>query len=87
MQNDRNFPAYPPYHSLFEDLVYVNKHVQPSHEYCMNDLFTAYYGEITPQVSVCGMRYLDLQVCSNSYSALRLSADHFPERDGAGGDG
>lgn len=48
--NDKNFPAYPPYHSLFDGLIYLNKHVQPSLEYCMNDLFTATYGVITPQV-------------------------------------
>lgn len=43
--NDRNFPAYPE-HDLFPSLLFINKHVQPSTEPCMNDMMHAYYGSI-----------------------------------------
>lgn len=42
--NDRNFPAYPPAHDLFDSLLFINKHVQPSSEPCMNDLMHALVG-------------------------------------------
>ena len=45
--NDRNFPAYPPAHDLFDGLVFINKHVQPSSEPCMNDLMHAAYGALS----------------------------------------
>jgi len=45
--NDRNFPAYPPAHDLFKQLVFINKHVQPSSEPCMNDLMHAVHGSVT----------------------------------------
>jgi isopenicillin-N N-acyltransferase-like protein len=44
--NDRNFPAYPA-HDRFAQLVFINKHVQPSAEPCMNDLMHAAYGSLT----------------------------------------
>lgn len=43
--NDKNFPAYPN-HDLFKSLVYINKHVQPSDDQCMNDLMHTYYGSL-----------------------------------------
>ena len=48
--NPTNFPYYPPHHTYFPSLLYVNKHVQPSSEQCMNDLFNATYGELTAEV-------------------------------------
>jgi len=44
--NPENFPIYPPAHDYFPDLVFVNKHVQPSSELCMNDLFHWGYGAL-----------------------------------------
>jgi isopenicillin-N N-acyltransferase-like protein len=41
--NDKNFPAYPN-HDLFTNLVFINKHVQPSNDPCMNDLMHYAYG-------------------------------------------
>jgi len=46
--NPENFPFYEN-HDYFPDLVFVNKHVQPSGESCMNDLFHWGYGELTAQ--------------------------------------
>ena len=43
--NDRNFPVYPN-HDRFKSLVFINKHVQPSSEPCMNDLLHAAYGSL-----------------------------------------
>ena len=43
--NDANFPAYPN-HDLFRNLVFINKHVQPSSEPCMNDLLHSIYSSI-----------------------------------------
>lgn len=45
--NDVNFPSYPPAHDLFKDLLFINKHVQPSSEPCMNDLMHALYGNVS----------------------------------------
>jgi hypothetical protein len=42
--NPENFPSYPPAHPYFPDLVFVNKHVQPSRETCMGDLMEWGYG-------------------------------------------
>ncbi len=36
-----------PNHDLFKNLVFINKHVQPSSEPCMNDLLHAAYGSVT----------------------------------------
>lgn len=44
--NPRNFPAYPN-HDLFPGLVFVNKHVQPSSDPCMNDVMHWLYGNLT----------------------------------------
>ena len=49
--NDRNFPAYHN-HDKFENLVFINKHVQPSDEPCMNDLLHAAYGQIDALLTV-----------------------------------
>lgn len=43
--NDRNYPSYPN-HDLFTNLVFIDKHVQPSGNPCMNQLMHAYYGQI-----------------------------------------
>ena len=40
-------PPCSPNHDLFKNLVFINKHVQPSGEPCMNDLLHAAYGNIT----------------------------------------
>jgi len=44
--NPKNFPVYPPLHDRFEDLVFVDKHVQPSHHPCLNELMHQYYGNL-----------------------------------------
>jgi hypothetical protein len=43
--NPRNFPTYPS-HDRLPGLLWVNKHVQPSSEACMNDLAHWLYGGI-----------------------------------------
>lgn len=43
--NPVNFPSYPN-HDLYKDLLFVNKHVQPSSEPCMNDAISWLYGKI-----------------------------------------
>ncbi len=50
--NDRNYPAYPPAHDLFPGLVFIDKHVQPSHDQCLNNLMHTYYGRIEPLVTL-----------------------------------
>lgn len=46
--NPRNFPVYEN-HDRFDDLVFVDKHVQPSHDPCLNNLLHDYYGKIDTQ--------------------------------------
>jgi isopenicillin-N N-acyltransferase-like protein len=48
--NPENFPIYPPEHDYFPNLLFVNKHVQPSRESCMNDLFHWGYGQLTAPI-------------------------------------
>ena len=48
--NDRNFPTYPA-HDRFAQLVFINKHVQPSAEPCMNDLMHASYGALSARAA------------------------------------
>jgi len=50
--NDTDFPAYPPAHDLFNGLVFVDKHTQPSEDPCLNDLLQMYYGNIDPLVTL-----------------------------------
>ena len=47
--NSVNFPAYPPWHPLFKDLVFIDKHTQPSHNLCFGSLLAKYYGSISPE--------------------------------------
>jgi len=47
--NPENFPTYPPYHDYFEDLVFVDKHIQPSLDACLNDLMHWGYGAFTAE--------------------------------------
>ncbi|CAE7400368.1 dcd1B, partial [Symbiodinium sp. KB8] len=47
--NDVNFPAYPPYHPLLKDLVFIDKHTQPSHHMCFGSLMEKLYGKLSPQ--------------------------------------
>lgn len=49
--DDFNFPAYPPYHPQFDGLVFVDKHVQPSHHMCLGSLMKKYYGRIEPALT------------------------------------
>ena len=47
-----SFPGYapqPPQHPLMDDLVYVDKHTQPSGDPCMASILKADYGQITPE--------------------------------------
>eukprot|EP00056_Hartaetosiga_gracilis_P014210 m.239995 g.239995 ORF g.239995 m.239995 type:complete len:436 (+) comp14353_c0_seq1:60-1367(+) len=50
--DDKNYPAYPPYHPLFDGLVFVNKHVQPSKHMCMGSLMSKYYGSINAENTI-----------------------------------
>ena len=47
----RNFPSYEN-HDLFESLVFVDKHTQPSADPCLNNLLHKYYGSLDPQVTL-----------------------------------
>ena len=47
--NDANFPVYPN-HDRYKDLLFINKHVQPSSEPCMNDLMKWGYGAFDASV-------------------------------------
>lgn len=40
-------PNQQPNHDLFKNLVFINKHVQPSSEPCMNDLLHSIYSSVT----------------------------------------
>lgn len=40
--NDTDFPAYPPYHDLYDGLLFYDKHEQPSHNLCLNTLLKEY---------------------------------------------
>jgi hypothetical protein len=46
-----NFPSYPN-HDLFEGLVFIDKHTQPSSDPCLNTLLHKYYGNIDPLVTL-----------------------------------
>ena len=48
--NDRNFPTYAA-HDRFAQLVFINKHVQPSGEPCMNDLMHVAYGALSARAA------------------------------------
>lgn len=43
--NPRNFVPYPN-HNSYGDLLFINKHVQPSTEPCMNDIISKWYGSL-----------------------------------------
>jgi len=45
--NDQNYPEYPA-HPRMANLLYVNKHVQPSNDPCLGDLLQEQYGAIDP---------------------------------------
>jgi len=47
--DQRNFPVYQA-HPKFDGLVYVDKHMQPSHDPCLSQLLQKYYGFIAPEV-------------------------------------
>ena len=57
--NDRNFANYTN-HDSFKDLLFINKHVQPSDEPCMNDLVHAAYGGITGRLTVSYITALEM---------------------------
>jgi len=44
--DDFNFPVYPPAHPQMEGVVFVDKHVQPSHDPCLGSLMQQYYGSL-----------------------------------------
>jgi hypothetical protein len=50
--NPRNFPVYPPYHDYFPNLLFVNKHVQPSHDMCLNTLMQQNWGSLDAPITV-----------------------------------
>jgi len=50
--NDKNFPAYDN-HPIMDDLVWLDKHTQPSTgDPCMTQLLEYYYGSITPEITI-----------------------------------
>ena len=49
--NDKNFPTYRN-HDQFDSLVFVDKHVQPSKDPCLNSLMHKYYGSLSPQTLI-----------------------------------
>jgi hypothetical protein len=53
--NDSNFQVSNPEHPQLKDIVYVDKHSQPSHDPCLGDLLTAAHGAVTPttMMDVC----------------------------------
>lgn len=73
--NWRNFPNYTN-HDTFKDLVFVNKHTQPSDDPCMNDLFHEAYGEITAEFlarNVTGQQQTgDMQVAVYDFSSSMM---------------
>lgn len=53
--DDTPFPGYeptPPQHPLLTDVVYVDKHTQPSSDPCLGSLLQKYYGNIGPQALI-----------------------------------
>ena len=64
--NARSFQAYEN-HNAWPDLLFINKHVQPSTEPCMNDAIKALYGSVTAEALV---RYV-AAVEETGNSALR----------------
>jgi len=46
--DDVNFPEYPA-HPKMKNLIYINKHAQPSSDPCLGDLLKAQYGSIDPE--------------------------------------
>lgn len=44
--NDRNFPSYTD-HDIFQSLLFVNKHTQPSADPCFNNLMHEQYGSVS----------------------------------------
>eukprot|EP01138_Halocafeteria_seosinensis_P011254 gb/GECG01011496.1/.p1 GENE.gb/GECG01011496.1/~~gb/GECG01011496.1/.p1 ORF type:complete len:448 (+),score=37.37 gb/GECG01011496.1/:1-1344(+) len=49
--NVRNFPYYQN-HDKRADMLFINKHTQPSHSPCMNDLMDQYYGSISAENTI-----------------------------------
>jgi len=47
--DDMNFQLTNPVHIQFDDIVYVDKHEQPSHDPCLPSLLQQQYGAIDPQ--------------------------------------
>jgi len=47
--DDNTFPVYPA-HPRMNGVVYIDKHVQPSHNPCLASLLQKYYGNLTPSV-------------------------------------
>ncbi|EDQ90047.1 uncharacterized protein MONBRDRAFT_36634 [Monosiga brevicollis MX1] len=50
--DDKNYPSYLPAHPLFDGLVFINKHVQPSSDTCMGSLMTKYYGSLDAETTI-----------------------------------
>jgi len=50
--DDYNFPAYLPQHPLMEGVVFVDKHVQPSHDPCLGSLIQQYYGALNVENTI-----------------------------------
>jgi hypothetical protein len=75
VHNDRNTKAYSG-HPVFPGLLYLDRHVQPSHNPCMGDLMSQFYGEYTPlntiQYITAGAQTGDAQIAIFDYAANEL---------------
>ncbi|EGD75487.1 hypothetical protein PTSG_06561 [Salpingoeca rosetta] len=50
--DDLNYPTYLPAHPQMDGLVFINKHVQPSHDTCMGSLMQKHYGNLTAETTI-----------------------------------
>eukprot|EP01129_Flabellula_baltica_P007984 TRINITY_DN3141_c5_g1_i1.p1 TRINITY_DN3141_c5_g1~~TRINITY_DN3141_c5_g1_i1.p1 ORF type:complete len:438 (+),score=105.66 TRINITY_DN3141_c5_g1_i1:88-1401(+) len=73
--DDRNFPEYPG-HPRFKDAVYIDKHVQPSHDSCLGDLMGEHYGNINAltlfQNMAAELQTGDMQVCVYDFKNMLM---------------
>jgi hypothetical protein len=73
--NDRNFVPYAN-HDAYKDLLFINKHVQPSDEPCMNDIVKAAYGALDgralAQYVAAGEQTGDMHIATYDWAADEL---------------
>lgn len=85
--NDHNFPAYGN-HTLKQGLVYVDKHVQPSHDQCLPALLDKYYGSLSPDVVrqyiTSQFRTGDMHIAIYDYGAHTMDVANAAPKDAQG---